>query len=95
MGYLGRPVTAMSSFSATPMKNRRCVRRTPPKPKLRHLLLLTPWPQLSPSWTPMMHPTGCKMIVMIVATSIECKIIVVTLEMRPVSLRPLRQKGCL
>jgi hypothetical protein len=40
--FLGRPVMTMSSSSVTPMKKRRCARRTLPTPKLHHLLLETP-----------------------------------------------------
>jgi hypothetical protein len=35
----GRPATARSSSSATPMKKRRCVRKLPSMPMLHHLLL--------------------------------------------------------
>jgi hypothetical protein len=35
-GFLGHP---MMITVATPMKNRRCVRRTPPMSKLLHLLM--------------------------------------------------------
>jgi hypothetical protein len=37
--FLGRPATTRSSFSATSTNKRMCVRRRPPTPKLRHLLL--------------------------------------------------------
>jgi hypothetical protein len=36
--FLGRPMMATSSSSATPMKKRRCARRTPPRSMLRHIL---------------------------------------------------------
>jgi hypothetical protein len=53
----------------------------------------TPWPQLPPP--PMMHPTGCKMIVMMVRPPIGCKMIVVTMETRPIHLRlPTHPMGC-
>jgi hypothetical protein len=43
----------------------------------------------------MMHPTGCKMIVMAVAPLIGCKVTIVTVETRPVHLMLPHQKECL
>jgi tetrahydromethanopterin S-methyltransferase subunit D len=41
----------------------------------------------------MMHLKGCKMIVMAITLLIGHKVIVVTVGMRPVSLRLARKKG--
>jgi hypothetical protein len=68
VGFLGRSVMAMSSSSMTPLKKRRCMRRTPLMPKPLHHLLLTPWPQPSLLPMPMMHPKGSKMIIVMVET---------------------------
>jgi hypothetical protein len=80
---LGHQVTAMSSSSVTPMR-KRCVRRSPPvlMPKPLHLLLGTPWPHPSPSLTPKMR-------------LMECMMVVVMVEKRPVVLSLPRQEGYL
>jgi hypothetical protein len=41
----------------------------------------------------MMHPMGCKMVIVTVAPPIKCKVIVVTVETRPVHLRLPYQEG--
>jgi hypothetical protein len=95
MGFTGRPVMAMSSSSVAPMKKRRCVRRTLPMLKPRHLLLETPRPQPSLLLMMLTHLTGCQMTVMAVAPLIGCKVIVVMVEMRLGALGCHTKKGCL
>jgi hypothetical protein len=63
--------------------------------QLCHLLLGTPGLQPPPPPMVMTHPTGCKMIVMVVAPPIGGKVVVVTVEIKPVRLRLPHQKGCL
>jgi hypothetical protein len=50
---------------------RRHVKRMPPTPMLRHLLLWSPRPQPPLPLMPMKHPRGCKMVVMVVAPPIR------------------------
>jgi hypothetical protein len=90
--FLGRLVTATLSSSVTPNK-RRCARTTTPTPMLHHLLLgfLRLYPPLSP--TTLMHPMGCKMIVVTAAHPIRCKMIVVMVKMESTLIRLPRQRG--
>jgi hypothetical protein len=83
----------MSSSSTAPMKKRRCVRIATLTPKLCHLLLKTH--RLQPPPPTMAHLMRCKLIVMAVARPIGCKVVVVTVETRPLRLRLPHQKGSL
>jgi hypothetical protein len=82
-----------SSSSATAIKKRRCVRMIVPMPK-QHLLLLGT-PQLHPPLPPttMMHLMRCKVIVLAVIHPIGCKMVVMMVETRLVCLKATTPKG--
>jgi hypothetical protein len=82
VNFLGRLATTTLSSSMTLITKRRCARRSPPTPKMLYLLLATPQPHPSLLSTPMMCSMGYKMIV-------------VTVETRPIVIRPPRQEGYL
>jgi hypothetical protein len=90
---LGCPVMATSSSSATPTKKKRYVRRMPPMPKLRLLLLQGSRPQPSLLPTLMKHPQGCKMIIVVIAPPIGKLTVAATSEMKQVRLSLSCQGG--
>jgi hypothetical protein len=80
----GCPAMARLSSSVTLMKKRRCIRRSPPKPMLRLLLLQGSWPQPP---TPMKHLRGCKMIMVMIRPLTRQPMVAAMAEMKSVHLR--------